>query len=146
MSNLYRIKPLELEVNGHVQIANTPMYEFRIIDQLLTVTFSIRPGVPSMERVACSSVEEAKDTCRRWWEANSTQFLEPAYQPSTELPTEPGLYWFRKDEFRSWDHIEVFMVEVMQGKGKELAVNYYNGRDYPPKGQWLRIPEPEEEK
>lgn len=144
--SLYRIKPLVWEQHGHVHIAKTPVYEFRVGEHGERVTFSIRPAGPALERIFASSVDEAKDTCRRLWESKANQFMESAYQPTTELPTEPGLYWCLISGFRSmWlvtdDGEDAIGFTCLLGSLPDdckmtTAVNH---------GQWIRIPEPEVE-
>lgn len=141
MSKLYRIKPLEWEQHGHVHIAKTPVYEFRVGEHEEMTTFSIRPAGPEMENVLASSVDDAKYACRRWWETNALRFLESACQPTTELPTEPGLYWWRRSEDDPWRAIPVWaLTNVILHVGDAKLSDWvkFNGT-----GQWVRIPEPE---
>lgn len=137
---IYRIKPMEWEQHDHVHIAKTPVYEFRVGEHEEMVTFSISPAGPEMEHMFASSVEDGKDACRRWWETHALQLLEFAYRPSTDTPTEPGRYWWRRSPADRWEGASVGLGcngDIMAGR----AGDYTLASEM--QGQWIRIPEPE---
>lgn len=61
----------------------------------------------------------------------------PDFQPMTELPTEPGHYWFRWNDTDSWDYALVYGPEddlhVDRIGFQTCQISHFTG------GQWLRI-------
>lgn len=138
MNNLYRIKPLEWEMGGPL-MRSSGCYHIELVDDgqwrwsYVTAYDFHHVKVPTLPE-AYAAVEAHR---RKLLEAE----LEPAYQPTTDLPTEPGLYWWRLSD--KHERIGVILTERC---GFTVPwVNY--SREMWEKemgvGQWIRIPEPE---
>lgn len=164
MDNLYRIKPLEwVQVLSHpfVTWAAGP-YEIEKNDARVFLWEHLTGKRTFSATGQCSTLEGAKAACeshrRKLLEAelelvyepiselpstNATMLLLEGYNkmlrdhPTTELPTEPGWYWFIGDSRTVW-----FLENGKVFRG--LYGTRVDRDKWDMKGQWVRIPEPED--
>ncbi len=143
---IYRIKPLEWNDNVFRRQTSGD-YEIHNLKDTFAAVRVIDPMFSQERLGSFDSLDKAKAACER---DRLEELLEdtiiPAYQPTTELPTEPGLYWCLMNGFRSmWlvtdDGEDAIGFTCLLGSLPDDckmtdAVNH---------GKWIRIPEPEAE-
>lgn len=142
MNKLYRIKPLAWE-NPTIHLGGVTwyadQYEIQQADKRVFLwNFVGRPVAGQ-----CSTLEAAKAACEEHRRKLLEEELEPVYQTTTELPTEPGYYWFSSTgKSESW---WLKVVATSSRDKSKLLVEAGGGEYYesPLRGQWIRIPEPE---
>lgn len=140
--SLYRIKPLEWVIAFPLRWKALGY----VIDECDGKFFWEAIENPKEQRA--SSLDEAKAACESHRRKLLEAELEPAYRPTTELPTEPGLYWWRKLD-RPKDHWRTVTLLPRGSFAPSWYSDYADSIEtkkwleiYGP-GQWVRIPEPE---
>lgn len=143
MNNLYRIKPLEWTddvtySDGRTAVESGHYYIEPISENQW---FWCYERGYEADYGGGSSLEEAKAACEAHRRKLLEAELEPVHQPTTELPTEPGYYWWRNPTYPVWLVVMVSKAHIFLG-GKHFSREEWD-EVYDP-GQWVRIPEPEE--
>lgn len=139
--DLYQIKSLEWESLEGVWLAGR-----YVINKYAESCFELQ--CDQLRVSGHKALEEAKEACEEHRRKELLEdTLESAYRPTTQLPKEPGLYWWRKFNRPK----ENWMVVHLLPSGK-LVPSWHNLRidrvtpedweaHYGP-DQWIHIPEP----
>lgn len=131
--SIYRIKPLEWK-NGFASDSWESPNDVYVIIRMRSGRYHAFYEGRIFGDFPCLS--EAKEGCEKHRKKSLDVDFEPVYQPSTELPTDPGWYWFIGDSSTVWS--------LEDGKVFRGIYGTRVDRDkWDMKGQWLRITEPE---
>lgn len=139
MTQLYRIKPLKWKSVGFDDLQVAGRYK----------TYHGRAYFDGDPFYCATTQEQAKAACESHRRNLLEAELAPAYQPTTELPTEPGLYWCRTSN-RDWLAFRILRLDgrlvanPCWGPGT-ATFEQVDENHWLSDGQWIRIPDPNEE-